>query len=75
MIVGCSLLLLSVLLLLLKGNSKGIVTIQPKSENTTNTQPVETSQPKTTSTGKSGSSSIDPMLEYYNVKSEDTGVP
>ncbi|MFM9061829.1 MAG: hypothetical protein ACKOOI_02150, partial [Pirellula sp.] len=75
LIVGCSLLLLSVLLLLLKGNSKGIVTIQPKSENTTNTQPIETSQPKTTSTGKSGSSSIDPMLEYYNVKSEDTGVP
>ncbi|MFN7796694.1 MAG: protein kinase domain-containing protein [Planctomycetota bacterium] len=75
LIVGCSLLLLSVLLLLLKGNSKGIVTIQPKSENTVNTQPVETTQPKNLNTSKSGSSSIDPMLEYYNVKSEDTGVP
>ena len=76
LIVGCSLLLLSVLLLLLKGNSKGLVTIQPKTENKAQTQPLETTQPSPSNTGKAGTGGgIDPMLEYYNVKSDDTGVP
>ena len=76
LIVGCSLLLLSVLLLLLKGNSKGLVTIQPKTENKAQTQPLETTQPSPSNTGKAGAGGgVDPMLEYYNVKSDDTGVP
>ncbi|MFN5273328.1 MAG: protein kinase domain-containing protein [Planctomycetota bacterium] len=77
LIVGCSLLLLSVLLLLLKGNSKGLVTIQPKTENKAQTQPLETTKPSNSSAAKAGAGAggIDPMLEYYNVKSDDTGVP
>jgi hypothetical protein len=75
LVVGCSLLLLSVLLLLLKGNNKPIVTIQPKTETKSPTQPIEITQQNPSATSKTSTIGIDPMLEFYNVKSDDTGVP
>jgi serine/threonine protein kinase len=75
LIVACSLLFFALLLLLLRGNNQGIVTIQPKAETKSQTSSIVSNQPIPTTSNKGASAGPDPMLEYYNVKSEDTGVP
>ena len=76
LIVACSLLLFSVLLLALRKNDRGLVTIEPKTISKPDTQSI-TSNQTTAANPNSGSesNSIDPMLEYYNVKSEDPNAP
>lgn len=75
LIAICSLLLLSLLLLLLRGNSKGLVTIEPRAEKKSPTPSIATTPSSVPSSNKTGGGGPDPMLEYYNVKSEDSGVP
>ena len=74
MVVGCSILLLALLLVVLQGNKKGLVTIQkgPKpNEVTDNVTPVV----KTDGANKAAASAIDPMLEFFSIQSDASNVP
>ena len=74
MVIGCSILLLSLLLVVLQGNKKGVITIQkgPKpNEVANNATPVV----KTEGANKEGASAIDPMLEYFSIQSDASNVP
>jgi hypothetical protein len=75
LIVLCSLLSLMVLTLLLRGNQKGLVEIKPTADKTAQgQQPVE-NRSTLANSNKTTTGGIDPLLEYYNIKTEDTGVP
>ena len=75
LVVICSLLLFSVLLVLLRGNKQGLVTVQTNADNKPQEQVLASGLPSPSSPNKGAASGIDPMLEYYNIKSEDTGAP
>jgi serine/threonine protein kinase len=75
LVVACSLLALMVLSLLLRGNQRGLVEIKPPAVKTAEDQ--QTSDIRTTlaNSNKPTAGGIDPLLEYYNVKTDDSGVP
>ncbi len=75
LVVTCSLLLFTVILVLLRGNKQGLVTVQPKADNKPQEQVLASGLPTPSSPNKGAASGIDPMLEYYNIKTEDTGAP
>ena len=76
LIVTCSLLLFSVLLIVLRGNKQGLVNIESNPIPKAIPESILSNQTTTTNSGsKSDSTGIDPMLEYYNIKTEDPNAP
>lgn len=75
LVVACSLLALMVLSLLLRGNQKGLVEIKPPAVKTAEDQQTGDIRNTLANSNKPTAGGIDPLLEYYNVKTDDSGVP
>ena len=75
LVVACSLLALMVLSLLLRGNQKGLVEIKPPAVKATEDQQTSDIRNTLASSDKPTTGGIDPLLEYFNVKTDDSGVP
>ena len=75
LVVACSLLALMVLSLLLRGNQKGLVEIKPPVVKTAEDQQTSDIRNTLANSNKPTAGGIDPLLEYYNVKTDDPGVP
>ena len=64
-----------VLSLLLRGNQKGLVEIKPPAVKTAEDQQTSDNRNTLANSNKPTTGDIDPLLEYYNVKTDDSGVP
>jgi hypothetical protein len=64
-----------VLSLLLRGNQKGLVEIKPPVAKTAEDQQASDIRNTLANSNKPTAGGIDPLLEYYNVKTDDSGVP
>jgi hypothetical protein len=75
MVIGCSALLLTLLVVVLGRNQKGLVTVQAGKKPTAEPSPVVTNLPVGGSGNKGSGSTIDPMLEYFNLQADSNDVP
>lgn len=75
MVIGCSALLLTLLVVVLGRNQKGLVTIQPGKKPSTEQSPTLTNLPVGGTGDKGTGVTVDPILEYFNLQDDSANVP
>lgn len=75
MVIGCSALLFTLLVVVLGRNQKGLVTVQSGKKPSTEQTPTLTNLPVGGAGNKGAGATVDPMLEYFNLQDDSANVP
>jgi serine/threonine protein kinase len=75
MVIGCSVLLLAVLAVVLRGGNRGLVTLESRKDRNPQTNPVETVVSNRVKAPPAAGPAVDPMAEYFVLKGDDGKSP